>query len=300
MSKIKYTVSRLLALGGLTAASGSTYALYRYSLLGETPTADCRAGLKYGVKENDSFFGKLADWDDNWDARKDYYKKNKDAEPQIPVLDNNTDKAVPTPVTPAVKGPTATRHVILIRHGQYNQSSSNDAERTLTALGRQQALATGERLKALNIKFDKLTVSTMTRAQETADIISKSFPNVPQSECSMLREGAPYPCEPTSSKWRPENHKFFQDNARIEGAFRKYIHRADPSQREDSHELIVCHANVIRYFVCRALQFPPEGWLRMSIGNCGVTWLTIRPSGNVSLRGLGDTGHLPPDHVTFK
>lgn len=50
----------------------------------------------------------------------------------------------------------------------------------------------------------------------------------------------------------------------------------------------------------RALQFPPEGWLRMSIGNCGVTWLTIRPSGNVSLRGLGDTGHLPPDHVTFK
>lgn len=46
----------------------------------------------------------------------------------------------------------------------------------------------------------------MTRAQETADIISKSFPNVPQSECSMLREGAPYPCEPTSSKWRPENH----------------------------------------------------------------------------------------------
>ena len=52
-------------------------------------------------------------------------------------------------------------------------------------------------------------------------------------------------------------------------------------------------------FLSRALQFPPEGWLRMSIGNCGVTWLTIRPNGRVSLRGLGDTGHLPPELVTF-
>ena len=44
---------------------------------------------------------------------------------------------------------------------------------------------------------------------------------------------------------------FFQDNPRIEGAFRKYIHRAAPSQTEDSYDLIVCHGNVIRYFVCR-------------------------------------------------
>lgn len=45
--------------------------------------------------------------------------------------------------------------------------------------------------------------------------------------------------------------EFFKDNPRIEGAFRKYIHRADAGQQEDSHELIVCHGNVIRYFVCR-------------------------------------------------
>ena len=44
---------------------------------------------------------------------------------------------------------------------------------------RQQSLATGERLKALNLKFDKMTVSTMTRAMETANLIHKSFPEVP-------------------------------------------------------------------------------------------------------------------------
>ena len=41
----------------------------------------------------------------------------------------------------------------------------------------------------------------------------------------------------------------FQDGARIEAAFRQYIHRADSDQSEDSYEIIVCHANVIRYIV---------------------------------------------------
>lgn len=43
----------------------------------------------------------------------------------------------------------------------------------------------------------------------------------------------------------------FQEGARIEAAFRALFHRALPDQKEDSTEIIVCHANVIRYFVCR-------------------------------------------------
>lgn len=45
--------------------------------------------------------------------------------------------------------------------------------------------------------------------------------------------------------------EYFADGARIEAAFRKYFHRASPSQTEDSHELLVCHGNVISYFTCR-------------------------------------------------
>lgn len=45
--------------------------------------------------------------------------------------------------------------------------------------------------------------------------------------------------------------EFFRDGPRIEAAFRKYFHRAPPSQTENSVEILVCHANVIRYFVCR-------------------------------------------------
>lgn len=67
--------------------------------------------------------------------------------------------------------------------------------------------------------------------------------------------------------------QFFQDGARIEAGFRKHFHRADVTQKEDSYTLIVCHANVIRYFVCRALQFPPQAWLRLSLNHASITWV---------------------------
>jgi hypothetical protein len=41
-----------------------------------------------------------------------------------------------------------------------------------------------------------------------------------------------------------------------------------PTIVRHEYEIIVCHANVIRYFVCRALQIPPEVWLRLCIFNC--------------------------------
>lgn len=50
--------------------------------------------------------------------------------------------------------------------------------------------------------------------------------------------------------------EFFSEGARIESAFRRHIHRALPQQKEDSYEVIVCHANVIRYFVCRLDHLP--------------------------------------------
>jgi len=69
--------------------------------------------------------------------------------------------------------------------------------------------------------------------------------------------------------------------------------------KQHEFEIIVCHANVIRYFVCRALQIPPEAWLRLCTFNCSLTYLTIRPTGTVSCRMLGDVGHLPYGMTTF-
>ena len=69
---------------------------------------------------------------------------------------------------------------------------------------------------------------------------------------------------------------------------------------EHEFDVVVCHGNVIRYFFLRALQLPPEAWLRTSTFNCSLTYLVVRPgSGRVSLRAFGDVGHLPMRMVTF-
>ncbi|XP_010128049.1 PREDICTED: serine/threonine-protein phosphatase PGAM5, mitochondrial [Chlamydotis macqueenii] len=192
----------------------------------------------------------------------------------------------------------ATRHIFLIRHSQYNLDGRADKDRTLTALGREQAELTGQRLASLGLKFDQIIHSSMTRATETTEIISKHLPGVKKISTDLLREGAPIEPDPPVSHWKPEAVQYYEDGARIEAAFRNFIHRADAKQEEDSYEIFVCHANVIRYIVCRALQFPPEGWLRMSLNNGSITHLVIRPNGRVALRTLGDTGFMPPDKIT--
>lgn len=100
--------------------------------------------------------------------------------------------------------PRAVRHLILIRHGQYNLKGISDAERYLTEVGRKQAAFTGDRLKQLNIPLDIMVRSTMTRAQETGKIISSHIANIPIENCSLIEEGAPIAPQPPIGHWAPE------------------------------------------------------------------------------------------------
>lgn len=100
--------------------------------------------------------------------------------------------------------PTTVRHIILIRHGQYNLNGVTDSERYLTELGRKQAASTGERLNALQIPLDLMIRSTMTRAQETGKIISTCITNIPIENCSLIEEGAPIAPQPPIGHWNPE------------------------------------------------------------------------------------------------
>jgi len=180
----------------------------------------------------------------------------------------------------------------------------------------------------------RLVKSTMTRATETANIILKQLPvEIDQSSCDLIREGAPCIPEPPLEdllqelkyrmpnevylyadkleqgdlikyrqrlkSWSPDPCDFFQEGARIEAGFRKYFHRAEPSQEETSVDILVCHGNVIRYCVCRALQLDPQAWLRMAVHNGSITVLVIKPSGRVSLLELGGAGHFDSEMLTF-
>ncbi|XP_045490549.1 serine/threonine-protein phosphatase Pgam5, mitochondrial isoform X3 [Pieris rapae] len=246
---------------------------------------------KFGVQNSwTTNFTPSVKWEKNWDHREpeSIVKPAKNGKAED---DNRYNEQIEKAKSKAV------RHLFLIRHGQYHVDGNTDKERILTELGRQQAELTGKRLAELDIKWDLLVRSTMTRAQETAKIIAKHLPSdIEIKDCQLIEEGAPIPPEPPVGHWRPEP----KDSARIEAAFRRYFHRASPEQTQDTYTLLVCHANVIRFFVCKALQFPPEGWLRISLSHASITWVSILPNGNVVLRSLSDTGHMEPKYITSR
>ena len=144
--------------------------------------------------------------------------------------------------------------------------------------------------------------SSMIRAIETSEEIKSILTEAKvdwqlKGQSDLLCEGPPYPAEPPISSWT-EKPEYYEASARIEAAFRKFIHRGEPEQDFESNDVIVCHANVIRYFVCRALQIPPESWLRQSLAHGSITWIRVSPSGNVSLRCLGESGFVPMEKVS--
>ena len=99
--------------------------------------------------------------------------------------------------------------MFLIRHGQYNSKGNTDTERTLTELGREQAFEAAQRLRQLNLPYSLIVQSTMTRATETAQIISKQFPHLPVASCDLLREGVPFAPEPPTSHAHEDDRRVF-------------------------------------------------------------------------------------------
>ena len=146
MSRMKTTVSRLLAIGGLTVASGSTLAYYRYSLLGDAecrPHAFSKTGPVAEFKDTDAIVTERVSksWDDDWDRRKlitrEKRKTTEEQQPPIVLVNKDGEASTVTPSpAPEVIKPTATRHVILVRHGQYEMDHKDRNKKVLTQLGR--------------------------------------------------------------------------------------------------------------------------------------------------------------------
>ena len=158
-----------------------------------------------------------------------------------------------------------------------------DETRILTPLGREQAHMTGKRIAEMIQGAEEtfgspchvkaLRVSNLTRAKETASIIASYLPSTVSviEPDPMLNEGRPCHTIPGGRMSRKDIETTDAHHPRIEGAFRNYIHRApvpthvsqpdmvqsdtatpSPSPEcKHEFEIIVCHANVIRYIMCR-------------------------------------------------
>jgi serine/threonine-protein phosphatase PGAM5 len=113
-------------------------------------------------------------------------------------------------------------------------------------------------------QIKSLRVSNLTRAKETATIIATHLPGVfVEGPDPMLNEGRPCHTIPGGPMSEKDIELTDAHHPRIEGAFRKYIYRStmipeigenmngNATQQHHEFEIIVCHANVIRYVMCR-------------------------------------------------
>ncbi|PKL84226.1 MAG: hypothetical protein CVV24_00680 [Ignavibacteriae bacterium HGW-Ignavibacteriae-3] len=200
--------------------------------------------------------------------------------------------------TSAQQNPKGVRTLFLIRHGDYSPQNDNipDSLNRLTPLGIAQARLVSQRLRSMNMGFNSLISSTMTRARQTAEVINGDFPGLKLEQSDVIRE-----CTPPS--WRKdvmagvdtaESENCVKN---LEMAFEK--HFIPSSDDKDKNDIIVCHGNVIRYFVTKVLKIDTMAWLQMSITNCSLTVIRVLPDGTMKLDAFSDYGHIPENMRTF-
>ena len=107
-------------------------------------------------------------------------------------------------------------------------------------------------------------------------------------------------CTPASARadlmrsHSPESVALCDSN--LTAAWARYMR---PTPEADTHDVLVCHGNVIRWMVSRALVGDAMHWPRMEIGNGSLTVLAVRPDGSVRLVTFSDVGHLPAEVQTW-
>jgi len=179
----------------------------------------------------------------------------------------------------------ADRILIFVRHGEYHLDDEHPEYGALTPLGSRQARRVAKRLAAYPVAA--LHSSSMPRALETAAFIRSALGRISCRSTHLLREGIPLPYPGITAGQRT---RMARSRQRMERAFARYFR---PTRGADRYEVLVCHGNVIRYFIRRALRDDPGLWWRYFPVHCALTIFVVPKTGKVGIRAVNDVGHLP-------
>lgn len=192
--------------------------------------------------------------------------------------------------------PLAARILILARHGHYEADANADPKLGpgLSPLGIAQAQLLGARLAGLPQPFDRMLVSPLTRAQETARVIAADLPKVARVDVPELAECMPPTRRVDAVAGIPLDEQK-SCAAQLDKLFAEHFR---PASTHERRELLVCHGNVIRYLITKALHVDPKAWLELSVGHTSLTTIRVEADGSMRVIAAGDVGHLPPNLLT--
>lgn len=212
-------------------------------------------------------------------------------------------------VAAAEAGGSVRRELYLVRHGAYDAADPRDAHagKALTPLGVAQARLLGSRLRGLPFAFDAVLASPMTRARETASVAAAELGLAVRLVPDLAECTPPTRRADIMARERPED--LLACAAQFERLATELLRPAaapaggavappvggPTASGATRRELVVCHGNVIRSLVTRALAVDPEAWLGMSIGHASLTRIAVEADGAIRVISVGDVGHLPPN-----
>ncbi|HNT78513.1 MAG TPA: histidine phosphatase family protein [Anaerolineae bacterium] len=187
----------------------------------------------------------------------------------------------------------ATRILYLVRHGFHFTASnvSDPQDAALSLLGVEQALFTAQRFRLLPITA--IYYSPLRRAAETAHLIGRALPETPLHLTQGLVECIPSIPAGYGNTLTYPPQRLAECRKRFDKAFEQFFKVA---RGEDKHEILVCHGNIIRYFILRALNVATEAWGQLDMCNCAVSEVLISADGALTLISHNDVRHLP-DHL---
>ncbi|MGH2503541.1 MAG: histidine phosphatase family protein [Ktedonobacterales bacterium] len=195
--------------------------------------------------------------------------------------------------------PGPTRHLYIVRHGQYTHGGPPDYDGPLTELGQRQATCTAARLAGLPVSV--IHCSTLQRARESAAIIAERFPGVEMRFSPLLCEciASVPPLIKDYLEERVSAQELSEGAIQARAAWETYFQPLGADATEDVSEIIVSSGNLIGYLVGQALGATADAWMRSDIQHCGLTEITIRARRGPLLLRHNDIGHLPPEMRTF-
>jgi serine/threonine-protein phosphatase PGAM5 len=193
-----------------------------------------------------------------------------------------------SPLAGAAQSAPPVRTIYLIRHGAYLPDPKADPQvgPGLSPLGIAQARLVGSRLRSMPIAFDSLTSSPMTRARQTAAIVHEQISDVPATVSPLIAECTP----PARVELRDSPTALSACKQQLDAAFAKFF---TPATGADRNDVLVCHGNVIRYLVTRALGVDTQAWIAMSVAHASVTVVQVLANGSFRVIAIGDAGHMP-------